>query len=38
MPVDTYCAFYILDKENAVVTVIRVIYGGRDIKNQLKSM
>ena len=31
MPVDHYCVFYIPDREQMTVTVIRVIYGGRDI-------
>ena len=37
MPVDNYCVFYILDKKKAVVTIIRVMYGGRDIDTQLKK-
>ena len=28
--------FYIPNAENQIVTVIRIIYGGRDIDNQLK--
>ena len=35
MPVDHYCVLYISDKEKAVVTIIRVMYGGRDIDAQL---
>ena len=35
MPVDNYCVFYIPDREELTVTVIRVIYGGRDIDRQL---
>lgn len=35
MPVDNYCVLYIPDSEKAVVTVIRVMYGGRDINMQL---
>lgn len=35
MPVDNYCVLYIPDKEKAVVTIIRVMYGGRDIETQL---
>lgn len=31
MPVDNYLVFYIPDHESMVVTVIRVMYGGRDI-------
>lgn len=37
LAVDNYCVFYIPDKENLIVTVIRVIYGGRDIEKQLDS-
>lgn len=37
MPVDNYCVLYIPNKENAVVTIIRVMYGGRDMDNQLKK-
>lgn len=35
MPVDNYLIFYILDKVAALVTVIRVIYAGRDIDNEI---
>lgn len=35
MPVDNYCVLYILDIDKAVVTIIRVMYGGRDIETQL---
>ncbi|MCD8392914.1 MAG: type II toxin-antitoxin system RelE/ParE family toxin [Cloacibacillus porcorum] len=37
MPVGSYCVFYILNIEKAVVTIIRVMYGGRDIEAQLKK-
>ena len=37
MPVDHYCVLHIPDKEKAVVTIIRVMYGGRDIETQLKK-
>lgn len=37
MLVDNYCVFYIPDEENAVVIVIRVMYGGRDIDAQLEK-
>jgi toxin ParE1/3/4 len=37
MPVDNYCVLYIPDTEKAVVTIIRVMYGGRDIETQLKK-
>lgn len=35
MPVDNYLVFYIPDKETETVTVIRVMYGGRDTEKQL---
>lgn len=37
MPVDNYCVFYIPDAKNVVVTIIRVMYGGRDIDTQLNK-
>ena len=37
MPVDNYCALYIPDPENAVVTVIRILYSGRDVEAQLRK-
>lgn len=36
MPVDNYMVFYIPDKDTAIVTVIRVMYRGRDVDNQLR--
>lgn len=38
MPVDNYVVFYIPDSENKLVTVIRVMYGGRDADRQLNQM
>ena len=35
MPVDNYLVFYIPDKDARIVTVIRVMYNGRDVDNQL---
>ena len=37
MPVDNYCVLFIPDAEKAVVTIIRVMYGGRDIQTQLQK-
>ncbi len=37
MPVDHYVVLYIPNEEKAVVTVIRVMYGGRDIEKQLNK-
>lgn len=35
MPVDNYLVFYIPNHEENIVTVIRVMYGGRDVDRQL---
>jgi len=35
MPVDNFVVFYIPDKDKAIVTIIRVMYGGRDTDEQL---
>lgn len=35
MPVDNYLVFYIPSKENYTVSIIRVMYGGRDIERHL---
>ena len=37
MSVDNYLVFYILDKDAGLVTVIRVMYEGRDVDTQLKN-
>lgn len=37
MPVDNYLVFYIPDGAAQVVTVIRVMYGGRDMDAQLNQ-
>ena len=37
MPVDHYCVLYIPDMQKALVTIIRVMYGGRDLDAQLKK-
>lgn len=37
MPVDNYLVFYIPDKEAGIVTVIRVMYSGRNVDSQLKD-
>ncbi len=33
--VDNYCVFYIVDNSDMTVSVMRVMYGGRDIETQL---
>lgn len=35
MPVDNFIVFYIPEIEDLIVTAIRVMYGGRDIDEQL---
>ena len=37
MPVDNYLVFYIPDKETGAVKVIRVMYGGRNVDEQLEK-
>lgn len=37
MPVDNYLVFYIPNDESQIVTVIRVMYAGRDVETQLKK-
>ena len=35
LPVDNYVVLYIPDNNKKVVTILRVMYAGRDIDNQL---
>jgi len=37
MPIDYFIVFYIPKVKDEIVTVIRVMYGGRDIDKQLKK-
>lgn len=37
MPVDKYVVLYLIDEVNKVVNIVRVIYGGMDIENQLNK-
>ncbi len=37
-PVNNYLIFYLVNKEHAYVNIIRIIYGERDITQQLKSL
>ena len=37
MPVDHYLVFYIPDNDTRTVTVIRVMYEGRDVDTQLEN-
>lgn len=38
MPVDNYLVFYIPNHQSKTVTVLRVMYGGRDVDAQLRKM
>lgn len=38
MPVDNYLVFYIPNQHSEIVTVLRILYGGRDINKQLNHM
>lgn len=35
LPVDNYVVFYIPDNDEMTVTIIRIIYGGRNMEEQL---
>ena len=35
LPVDNYVLFYFIDSEEETVTIIRIIYGGRQIEDHL---
>ena len=37
MTVNNYCVFFIVDNKKSLVTIIRIIYGGRDIETQLRK-
>ena len=37
LPVDNYVVLYIPDSDKKIVTILRVMYTGRDIDNQLNS-
>ncbi len=36
-PVDNYLVFYLPDKAKHTVYIVRIIYGGRDIRKQLEE-
>lgn len=36
-PVDNYLVFYLSKKETGIINIVRIIYGGRDIKRQLEQ-
>ena len=37
LPVDNFIVYYLVSKEESIVTIARVIYGGRDIKGIINS-
>ena len=37
LPVDNYIIFYLPDETQNTVTIIRIMYGGRDIEKQLNA-
>lgn len=37
LPVDNYLVFYLPDETSATVSIIRIMYGGRDIDKQLND-
>lgn len=37
MPVGKYLVFYIVDNKAKMVSVIRIMYGGRDVENALDN-
>lgn len=38
MPVDNYLVFYVPTHDDTTVTVMRIMYGGRDIERQLEML
>lgn len=36
-PVDNYLVFYLPKKETGIINIVRIIYGGRDIKRQMEQ-
>lgn len=38
MPVDNYLVFYVPTRDDTTVTVMRIMYGGRDIERQLEML
>ena len=37
MPVDNFCVFYIPDLDRQTVSIVRVMYGGRDVDSVLEQ-
>ena len=38
MPIDNFLAFYIVDNTSNIVTVIRIMYGARNIEKELSNI
>ena len=36
-PIDNYLIFYRTDEEKEIVSIVRIMYGGRDISRQLSE-
>ena len=37
VPIDNYCVLYIVDNDDRTVSIMRVMYAGRDIDVQLNK-
>lgn len=37
VPIDNYCVLYFVNDENMTVSIMRVMYGGRDIRKQIEK-
>ena len=37
VPIDNYIVFYFPDESNNIVSIMRIMYGGRDIKSHLSE-
>ena len=33
LPVDNYVVYYLVDKENLVIKIVRIFYSGRDVEH-----
>ncbi len=38
VPVDRYTVFYRIDEKTAVVTIIRIFYSGRNLKDMIEAL
>lgn len=37
LPVDNYIVFYLPNEETGAVNIVRIIYGGRDMRHQMRE-